>query len=43
LGLYWAKKILDLHKGNIEVTSEINVGSTFKIITPTDAPYTSDH
>jgi two-component system cell cycle sensor histidine kinase PleC len=42
LGLYWAKKILDLHKGNIEVTSELNVGSTFKIITPTDAPYTSD-
>jgi two-component system cell cycle sensor histidine kinase PleC len=43
LGLYWAKKILDLHKGNIEVTSEFNVGSTFKIITPTDAPHTSDH
>jgi two-component system cell cycle sensor histidine kinase PleC len=37
LGLYWAKKILDLHEGTIEVTSELNVGSTFKIMTPTNA------
>lgn len=34
LGLYWAKKILDLHDGTIEVTSEINKGSTFTIKTP---------
>jgi signal transduction histidine kinase len=34
LGLYWAKKILDLHNGTIEVTSEINKGSTFTIKTP---------
>lgn len=35
LGLYWAKKILDLHDGTIEVTSKINRGSIFTIITPT--------
>jgi signal transduction histidine kinase len=35
LGLYWAKKILDLHGGNIKVTSKINRGSIFTINTPT--------
>jgi signal transduction histidine kinase len=35
LGLYWAKKILDLHDGSIEVTSKINKGSTFTLKTPT--------
>lgn len=35
LGLYWAKKILDLHDGSIEVTSKINRGSTFTVRTPT--------
>lgn len=35
LGLYWAKKILDLHDGSIEVTSKINHGSTFTVRTPT--------
>lgn len=39
LGLYWAKKILDLHDGDIEVTSELKVGTTFKIMIPTDADY----
>ncbi|HEY5442152.1 MAG TPA: PAS domain-containing sensor histidine kinase [Candidatus Saccharimonadales bacterium] len=34
LGLYWAKKILDLHDGSIEVTSTINKGSTFTVKTP---------
>jgi signal transduction histidine kinase len=34
LGLYWAKKVLDLHKGIIEVTSKLNEGSTFKIKMP---------
>lgn len=35
LGLYWAKKILDLHEGTISVTSKKNVGSEFQISTPT--------
>ncbi len=34
LGLYWAKKILDLHDGSIEVTSSPNKGSTFTVKTP---------
>ncbi|HVA10814.1 MAG TPA: PAS domain-containing sensor histidine kinase [Candidatus Dormibacteraeota bacterium] len=34
LGLYWAKKILDLHDGSIEVTSVPNKGSTFIVKTP---------
>lgn len=39
LGLYWAKKILDLHDGSIEVTSKVNEGSTFSVKTPTgEAP-----
>jgi two-component system CheB/CheR fusion protein len=34
LGLYWAKKVLDLHEGSIEVTSKLNQGSTFTVKTP---------
>ncbi len=34
LGLYWVKKILDLHGGTIEVKSKINVGTVFKITIP---------
>jgi PAS domain S-box-containing protein len=34
LGLYWAKKIVDLHRGHIEVTSKAKQGSTFRIILP---------
>jgi signal transduction histidine kinase len=34
LGLYWAKKILDLHGGNIEVASALGRGSTFTIKVP---------
>ena len=34
LGLYWAKKILDLHGGSIVVTSKPHSGSTFTIRTP---------
>jgi signal transduction histidine kinase len=34
LGLYWAKKVLDLHRGTIKATSEINVGSVFEISIP---------
>ncbi len=37
LGLYWAKKIIDLHAGSIEVTSKLNKGSTFRMETPVEA------
>lgn len=37
LGLYWAKKVLDLHEGSIKVTSKLITGSTFEIIMPTEA------
>jgi two-component system phosphate regulon sensor histidine kinase PhoR len=41
LGLYWVKKILDLHEGSIEVTSKLRVGSTFTVKTPIDTDYLS--
>lgn len=41
LGLYWAKKVLDLHEGSIEVTSKLNEGSTFIIKTPIGSGYLS--
>ena len=31
LGLYWVKKIVELHKGQLELFSKVNVGSTFTI------------
>lgn len=34
LGLYWAKKIVDLHDGKINFTSEENKGTTFRIYLP---------
>ncbi|MHB1864798.1 MAG: PAS domain-containing sensor histidine kinase [Candidatus Saccharimonadales bacterium] len=34
LGLYWAKKILDLHGGHVEVDSKLDEGTTFTISTP---------
>ena len=34
LGLSFVKKIIELHNGNIEVQSEINKGSTFRIQLP---------
>lgn len=34
LGLYWVKKMIELHGGEIEVSSEEGVGSTFTIIVP---------
>jgi two-component system CheB/CheR fusion protein len=39
LGLYWAKKVLDLHEGSIEVTSKLNHGSTFIVKTPIATGY----
>lgn len=38
LGLYWAKKIVDLHNGTIEVTSEPDKGTTFTVNLPKSAP-----
>jgi signal transduction histidine kinase len=32
IGLYWAKRIIDLHKGSIEIKSKIGKGTTFTII-----------
>lgn len=34
LGLYWAKKIVDLHNGTIEVTSEQDKGTAFSVCLP---------
>jgi len=34
LGLYWAKKIVDLHNGTIEMSSVPDAGTTFSIILP---------
>ncbi|MEO5949488.1 MAG: ATP-binding protein [Candidatus Saccharimonas sp.] len=34
LGLYWAKKVVDLHGGIIQVTSELGKGSTFSVCLP---------
>lgn len=34
IGLYWVKKIVSLHGGNITVTSELRKGSTFTIALP---------
>jgi signal transduction histidine kinase len=34
LGLYWTKKIIDLHKGTIKVTSELDNGTEFVVKIP---------
>lgn len=34
LGLYWAKKIVDLHKGKISYKSQLGKGSIFTVILP---------
>lgn len=34
IGLYWAKKIIDMHHGSIGVTSQLHKGSTFTIRLP---------
>lgn len=39
LGLYWAKKILDLHGGTIEVKSSLHKGSTFIVKTPVNPDF----
>jgi PAS domain S-box-containing protein len=37
LGLYWAKRIVELHGGNISVKSKENVGSTFTVTLPIES------
>lgn len=37
LGLYWAKKVIDLHQGTIEVESELGKGTTMHIYVPLGA------
>ena len=34
LGLYWSNEIIHLHQGKIEVSSELNAGTTFTISLP---------
>ena len=34
LGLYWTKKVIDLHGGEIEVKSRLHSGTTFTVKTP---------
>ncbi len=34
LGLYWVKKIVDLHEGTIEVRSKVEEGTTFTLTLP---------
>lgn len=34
IGLYWAKKIVDLHKGTIDVESRLHKGTTFTVRFP---------
>lgn len=34
LGLYWAKRVVDLHNGSIRVTSIVGKGSTFNVTLP---------
>ncbi len=37
LGLYWTKKIIDLHGGNITVDSQVGHGTSFHIFLPYEA------
>jgi PAS domain S-box-containing protein len=39
LGLAYAKKLIDLHGGEIHVTSEVGVGSTFVVLLPSVLPF----
>lgn len=34
LGLYWVKKIINLHKGKITVSSQLDAGTEFKVLLP---------
>ncbi|MDB5177201.1 MAG: sensor hybrid histidine kinase [Candidatus Saccharibacteria bacterium] len=34
LGLYWVRRILEMHGGSISVTSKLHEGSSFKVVLP---------
>jgi signal transduction histidine kinase len=34
LGLYWVKRVIDLHRGSVEVSSRLNKGTTFVVSLP---------
>lgn len=36
IGLYWSKRIVDLHGGDILVDSEVDKGSTFTVVLPSE-------
>ncbi|MGI9027396.1 MAG: sensor histidine kinase [Candidatus Saccharimonadales bacterium] len=36
LGLYWAKKLIDLHGGTVTIDSKVNQGTTFTVTIPRD-------
>lgn len=38
LGLYWARKIIDLHDGQLEVDSVLDAGTTFTVVLPWPEP-----
>lgn len=42
LGLYWAKKIVDLHGGSIDVESRLHRGSDFIVILPKGVGHAED-
>ena len=43
LGLYWAKKIIDLHGGTIEVQSRLRKGTAVTLSMPIDEPEPGSH
>lgn len=42
LGLYWAERIIKLHKGHIKVSSKLGKGSTFRVRLPVAAKIITD-
>jgi signal transduction histidine kinase len=42
LGLYWVKKVIDLHKAQIDVSSRIGRGTTFTVTLPQGEKFAKD-